>query len=145
MKSLAVLVLVGCIVGCGGAKTSAPPSGNPVSPQATVSKGEVSGTVKVNGKPLETGSILFVPASGEGPTAESPIRDGRYSVHATTGAMKVSIRAPKVVGKKKIYPTPDSPEMPVTKEELPSKYNDKTELKFDVRHGANQKDFDLQK
>jgi hypothetical protein len=57
--------------------------------------------------------------------------------------MKVSISAPKVVGKKKIYPTADSPEMPVTREALPARYNEQTELTLDVTAGTISKDWEL--
>ena len=104
----------------------------------------VSGSVTLNGQPVETGAITFVPVDGKTPTAGGEIKDGRYSVKVPVGTMKVSISAPKVVGKKKIYPTPQSPEMPITKEALPARYNDQTELRLDVKPGANQKDWDLQ-
>jgi hypothetical protein len=57
----------------------------------------------------------------------------------------LSISAPKVVGKKKVYPTPDSPEMPITAEALPERYNEKTQLTLDVKAGTNTKDWDLEK
>jgi hypothetical protein len=106
--------------------------------------GKVSGTVTVDGKPLENGSILFVPVDGKTPTTGGSIKEGHYSVRVPIGKMKVSISAPKVVGRKKIYPTPDSPEMPVTKEALPSRYNEETSLTLDVQPGKIQKDFELQ-
>ena len=107
-------------------------------------EGQVGGTVKVDGKLLEKGSILFVPIDGKSSTSGGEISNGRYSVKVPVGPMKVSISAPKVVGKKKIYPTPDSPEMPITQEALPGRYNEQTELKLDVQPGKNEKDFDLQ-
>ena len=48
-----------------------------------------------------------------------------------------------VIGKKKIYPTPNSPEMPITVEALPERYNKATELKLDVLAGQNHKVFIL--
>jgi hypothetical protein len=59
------------------------------------------------------------------------------------GTAKVEIRIPKIVGQKKVYDTPDSPVRPIMDESLPKKYNDETELTFDVKPGANQHDFDL--
>jgi hypothetical protein len=106
-------------------------------------EGQVSGTVKVDGQPVEAGAIQFIPADGKTPTSGGEIKDGRYSVKVPVGVMKVSISAPKVVGKKKIYPTPNSPEMPITKEALPERYNEQTELTLDVKRGKNEKDWDL--
>jgi hypothetical protein len=106
--------------------------------------GEVSGTVQVDGTPLAKGAILFVPADGKAPTAGGDITDGRCSVRVPVGVMKVSISAPKVVGKKQLYPTPDSPMGEVVEEALPERYNEKTELQLVVRPGQNPKDFELQ-
>ena len=49
----------------------------------------------------------------------------------------------KVVGTKKVYPTPTSPEMPITVEALPPRYNDNTQLQLEVTSGTVEKDFDL--
>src|SRR3954469_25811387 len=79
---------------------------------------QVSGKVTWGGKPLEKGTIQFVPADGKAPTAGGEATGGSYSVRVSPGTMKVSFSAPKVVGQKKIYNTPDSPTMPVTVEGL---------------------------
>jgi hypothetical protein len=104
---------------------------------------EVSGTVKVGGADLDSGAILFVPVDGKTGTAGGEIKQGRYSVKVPVGQMKVSISAPKVVGQKKVYNTPNSPVMPVTAEALPARYNEKTELTLDVKPGRNTKDWAL--
>jgi hypothetical protein len=106
--------------------------------------GQLSGTVNLDGKPLETGTITLIPVDGATATAGGEIKDGRYQVEAPLGTMKVSLSAPKVTGSKKLYDTPDSPTMPITVEALPARYNQRTELKVEIKSGANQKDFDLQ-
>jgi hypothetical protein len=123
----APLVAVLCLAGCDDRRTA-----------------EVHGTVQVDGKPLEAGAILFVPVDGKTATTGGPIKDGRYSVRVPVGTMKVSISAAKVVGMKKVYDTPDSPQRPVMEEALPERYNEKTELQIEVRPGRNQEDFNLQ-
>jgi hypothetical protein len=105
--------------------------------------GHVTGKIEVDGKPVENGSITFIPADGNGPTAGGIIENGQYAADVPLGNMKVSISYAKVVGKKKIYPTPNSPEMPITKEALPAKYNEKTELRYEVQPGKNEKNFEL--
>jgi hypothetical protein len=117
----ALLVLVGC-----GEKTTT-----------------VSGTVTLDGKPLPEGAISFFPKDGQAPTAGSTIKDGQYSAKLSPCPMKVTISAPKVVGTKKIYDTPDSPVMPITKEALPAKYNEESTLELEVKPGPNRKDFEL--
>jgi hypothetical protein len=105
---------------------------------------EVSGTVNVDGQPVEQGSISFIPAEGKGVTSGSDIKDGKYSVaKASTGSSKIQIRVPKVTGKKKLYDAPDSPTRDTFSEALPKKYNDDTELRFDVQPGKNEKSWDL--
>jgi hypothetical protein len=107
------------------------------------SMSEVSGKVTVDGQPVDGGAISFVPVDGQGPTSGSIIREGRYTFQAPLGEMKVSVSAPKVIGTKKIYDTPNSPTMPITEEALPKKYNEETELRFTVQRGANAMDWNL--
>ena len=121
------IAIIGCLVGCG--------------PESNVAK--ISGTVSVDGKPTAKGAISFVPISGKGPTAGTEIKDGKYTSEAAIGECKVEIRIPKVVGKKKLYDTPDSPEQEIMEEVLPVKYNEATELKVEIKKGENTKDFDL--
>jgi hypothetical protein len=104
----------------------------------------VAGSVTLDGEPVESGAILFVPVDGNAQTTGGEIRNGRYSVQVPPGVMKVSLSAPKVVGRKKIYPTPNSPEMPVTVEALPARYNEQTELTIEVTARGNRQDFRLE-
>ena len=121
---LALLV----VAGCGGAR-----------------EGQVSGTVKVDGALVEEGAITFIPADGQGQTAGGPIKDGQYSVKVPTpGVMKVSITRSIFDREVPIYPgQKNSPMMRKMKNDLPAKYNEKTELTFEVKPGANPKDWDL--
>jgi hypothetical protein len=105
--------------------------------------GQVSGKVLVGGKPLEKGNITFAAVDGNAPTAGGPVTGGNYSVKVSTGKMKVSISAAKVVGMKKLYPRPDSPEAPITAEALPARYNSDSKLMLEVKPGSNPKDWEL--
>jgi hypothetical protein len=102
----------------------------------------VSGTVKLDGQPIDKGSISFAPVDGTGQTAGSEIVVGAYKTRVPKGKLKVSISAMKVVGTKKLYNTPNSPEMPVTEERVPAKFNKATELVREVT-GSAKLDFDL--
>jgi len=104
----------------------------------------VSGTVNVDGKPLEKGSISFFPADGKTKTTGGDIEEGQYTVTVPVGVMKVEIHKPKIKGYKKLYNTPGAKEYPVFDEALPGRYNEHSELKLDVKPGRNQKDFELQ-
>ena len=103
----------------------------------------VIGTVTVDGEPVEYGAITFMPLNGESAIAGTKIKEGKYEAIVARGKSKVEIRVPVVVGQKKLYDTPDSPVMDVTKESLPVKYHDRTELEIDVVAGTNNKDWEL--
>jgi hypothetical protein len=106
---------------------------------------EVSGTVKVDGQPLDKGAITFFPMDGKAATTGGAIASGKYSVRVPAGTMKVTISAPQFLRKKKLYPdNPNSPEMDVNEERLPAKFSDhqKTELRLEV-NGNTPKDWDL--
>ncbi|MEZ6072966.1 MAG: hypothetical protein R3C10_22550 [Pirellulales bacterium] len=122
---LALPVLLG---GCG---ESGPPMGT------------VTGTVTVDNEPAQTGSIAFFPTDGVSPTAGAAIEGGRYTATVPVGKSKVEVRVSKIVGHQKLYDTPDSPTQAVMEEVLPARYNDQTELEFDVSEGDNEKNFDL--
>ena len=82
-------------------------------------KGTVSGTVTLDGQPLQSGLIRFVPVDGQTPTAEATITDGEFSVEVPVGEKRVSISAPKVVGKRPAYQTPNAPMIDIVEELLP--------------------------
>jgi hypothetical protein len=103
----------------------------------------VSGSVTIDGRVAETGSITFIPVNGEGPSSGAAIAAGQYSASVWPGKSRVEIRVPKVVGESKLYDTPDSPLQQVMAEVLPAKYNEKSELELDVQLGQNQKDWAL--
>jgi len=128
-RSLA-LVLVVIAVGASGCSDS--------------SKNVVSGEVTLDGKPLEKGTIRFVPTDGKLQPTDAEITQGKYTISVPAGESKVEIRAPKVVGKMKMYDTPDSPSVDKIEELLPAKYNSNTELKYPVTKGSQTKNFELQ-
>ncbi len=107
------------------------------------SMAQVSGSVTVDGQPIDKGAIAFYPVDGKAPTAGGEIKAGAYSVRVPVGLMKVEISMPKEVGKKKLYNTPNSPEHPIYSEALPPRYNKNTELKLDVMSGKTEKNWAL--
>ena len=103
----------------------------------------VTGNVTVDGEPAKVGAISFFAVDGKAPSAGAPIVDGRFKAQVTPGLCTVQIRVSKIVGKKKVYDTPDSPVREVWAEVLPPKYNDDSQLQLDVKPGTNLKDYDL--
>jgi hypothetical protein len=107
------------------------------------SHGTVSGTVTLDDGPLEKGLIRFVPADGQTATADATIENGVFTARVPVGEKRITISAPKVVGKRKVYETPDSPTVDVVQELLPERYNVRSELTFTVEAGNQEQDFAL--
>jgi hypothetical protein len=105
--------------------------------------GIVTGSVTVDGELAKVGAISFFAVDGRAPTAGASIVNGKFTAQVNPGVCMVQIRVSKVVGKKKLYDTPDSPVREVWAEVLPPKYNDNTKVKFEVKLGENKQDFDL--
>jgi hypothetical protein len=100
-------------------------------------KAHVRGKVTLDGKPVTDGIIQFFPTGATGQTAAGTIKDGVYDVEASVGEMKVTISANQVVGKQKMYDTPDSPEIDVLRQLIPARYNTASELKATLKDGTN--------
>jgi hypothetical protein len=128
-RGLVVLVtLVLGLLGCGSSLT------------------EVSGTVTVDGTPVEKGTISFYPADGKSHTTGGDITKGQYAVKVPAGAMRVQISVGKITGYKDLYESgKEAKKYPVTEEVLPDKFSDmlKTELMLDVSGGSMHKDWNL--
>jgi hypothetical protein len=106
-------------------------------------RGQVTGTVEVDGQPAAEGAIAFTPIDGNTAGTGGDIVNGRYTVNANIGPSKVAINVPKVVGERKLYDTPNSPVRPIVEESLPPQYNDQTTLTYDVKPGENEQNFSL--
>jgi hypothetical protein len=103
----------------------------------------VNGEVLLDGQRLKEGVIRFVPADGKSQTASAPIIDGRFTATMVPGEKRVEISAPRVVGKRKMYDLPDSPEVDNVVERLPARYNVRSELTLTVRSGTQEQRFEL--
>jgi hypothetical protein len=117
---LPALPLAALLVGCAG-------------------QGQVSGTVRYQGKPVPTGTITFYDHKNQ--AASSAIKDGNYSIEkVASGPVKVSVATPMAIYMMGDKPPPGPKPLP-----LPPKYNDpeKSGLGFEVKPGAQTKDFDL--
>jgi hypothetical protein len=107
-------------------------------------KAKIHGKVTLDGQEVPTGSISFVPTDGKTPTAGGIIKDGTYTAEVPLGTVRVEIRYPKVVGKRKLYDTPDSPTADVTQEQIPAKYNTQSKLTEEITAQRPEIDFALQ-
>jgi hypothetical protein len=122
----------------------------------------ISGAVTLDGKPLESGTIRFMPTDpGAPPTAaDAEIAGGKYSISASKGLapgpylVAISSMVPGEDPAAKKRPAgrpedsgtgaPDAPVEPPTHDQIPRKYNIGSTLKADVVKGkANAFDFPL--
>jgi len=104
----------------------------------------VSGTVTVDGKPLENGAISFLPSAGEGPTAGTSIKAGKYTAEVPPGSKRVEITGYEVIGQEPAYGDPNGPMKDKTKSVVPPKFNQQSTLTADIKPGANDNlNFDL--
>lgn len=99
----------------------------------------VSGTVELDGTPIQSGTITFIPEGAtRGPSAGATITEGRYSIPAeggpVHGAHKVQINAPRKTGKQIPVgsPSPPGTMMDETVESIPAQYNSDSTLKVTI-------------
>ena len=91
----------------------------------------VSGNVTLNGQPVSKGVIDFseVESTKEVPPASAPIVNGQYTLKVRRGKKAVRISSPVVTGTRPEYVGPGAPQVEITEESIPNKYNASTELR----------------
>lgn len=109
---------------------------SPADPEAETY--DVSGTVSLDGQPLEKGGILFKLSDERLPPASAMVEGGEFSLKARAGLSRVEIRSPRE------GPNPTN-RMSRFVEAIPEYYNQKSTLTADVvPGGANRFEFRLQ-
>ena len=113
----------------------------------TLPVANVSGTVSVDGKPLEKGSVTFE-TPGFPPKILS-VSDGKYSGAVNTGQNRVVVSAPRPLAaankmSKEDKQRMESSGLPLTEESLPPEWNTASkETRVVEAGGANAFDFDI--
>jgi hypothetical protein len=132
-RVFAGLVCAALLAGCAGSKPT---------PAKRV---KVSGNVTVEGKPLQTGRVVFDPSNGEPPTSLD-VLDGYYEGLAVVGKNKVRISSFRKTSMKEKMKM-DGPGYDELVEEniLPPRYNTASEIVREVTEGqSNEFNFKLQ-
>ena len=128
-------VVLALLNGCGGAKEYTGEQRYPL-----------SGKVTVDGQPMESGVISFLPEEKEGRVSGGPIKGGAYSVTeamgANAGKYRVKINWNKPTGRR-VKDAYGEEIMDEYKEGLPAKYHSKSELTVEVPVKQNTFDFEL--
>lgn len=106
-------------------------------------EGIVSGTVKLNGELVDGGSALIrmEPVDGATQPNDCPITNGKYEIKIAPGEMKVQLYWRK--GLAQIADTATQGTQPVVPQLFPARYNDRTELRYVVTEGKQEKNFDI--
>jgi hypothetical protein len=101
----------------------------------------VGGTVTFDGKPVETGRILFRKI-GEGDRAYGgEITNGNYSFTSEPGKVKVEITASRIIPGK--FDNSNGTPEPVGEMYIPKQYNSKSTLEAEVKPEGNTLPFEL--
>lgn len=101
--------------------------------------GAVTGTVTLDGKPLDKVTVVFESESGRSAFGSTDA-SGRYELLYSGNAKGAVLGPNKVV----INTQLDAPPGPEWKDPVPARYNAKSELKADVVAGKNTFDFPLE-
>jgi hypothetical protein len=106
----------------------------------------VKGTVKLDGQPLATGSLLMTPLK-KGPVAGCDIKDGRFEMSSERGPgpgeYRVEITAYRPTGKK-VYDSDFNASTETLEPIVPARYNTASELTATVSaETENEFKFDL--
>lgn len=93
---------------------------------------DVTGTIKIDGKPLPEGEIIFEAADGTKIPVSAPIKNGTYTAQVPPGAKKVKVLATRPP-KRRDPILGDTAREPMVAPE----YNDRTTLTADIKPGKN--------
>lgn len=114
-RCLIGLVCVAATIGCGPPKTF------------------VTGTVTLDGEPIERASVEFFPRDGKGRTAggfSDPA--GRYRVEVSPGEMRATVSLIKVVRQDRRQVSEENPDGNVMEEIIPPQFSDRKETQLTV-------------
>jgi hypothetical protein len=103
----------------------------------------LSGTVTLDGQPLESGDVLFVKSEGGLVREGAKVKDGTFQVVLPDGEYKVEVNATKVVGKIIVHDMGQKAEVDKTVEMIPERYNTRTTLTASVKSGVAGLKLDL--
>ncbi|PQO31110.1 hypothetical protein C5Y96_12190 [Blastopirellula marina] len=100
----------------------------------------VTGTITYAGKPIESGSIVFDPVDGIGPSSMGGIENGEIKAEVTAGEKIVRISAVRTLEKKDQYGEA------ITESYIPDKYNGASKLRETISaDGENKLAIELEK
>jgi len=104
----------------------------------------VTGTVTLDGQPLEQGVISFRPSDGNRPTAEALIVAGKFNAQLTTGEKRVEVQGFRQNGLQHAFADdPTSPLVPRLEPIVPPRYHVDSMLRLNVDRATREANFAL--
>ncbi|QEG42359.1 hypothetical protein UC8_43930 [Roseimaritima ulvae] len=133
--NLSVLSLFCCaavtLVGCGSAEYPGP------------QRYPVSGTVTINGKPIEEGNITFRSSEEKGRSSSGAIENGKYSIEEKQGPIAGQYKV-EILGYEEIGEVKDEDMGAATRQIVPVQFNESSSLTATLpSDSGNEFDFDL--
>ncbi|MDR1925244.1 MAG: hypothetical protein LBQ66_12815 [Planctomycetaceae bacterium] len=107
---------------------------------------KITGSITIDGKPIEQGSIQFAAVDGATPIGGGSISNGTYIANVPLGKKKVLVLGTKLAGQEAMYEdVPDSPMQDKYEQVTPSAYNsfEETPLDADISGTTKDLNFDL--
>lgn len=104
-----------------------------------------TGTVVFDGRPVETGVIVFQPLRRSAAAQGSLIEGGKYVVECGAGPHRVEIRGTRPMDESRVPRTmPRLGGAPINEDSIPAAFNTESTLEVEVKAGGpNVFDFDL--
>ncbi len=122
-------------------------SGCSKSPYEGEQRFPLTGTVTLDGEPVDGGTISFIPSVETKRVTGGPIAGGKYTVHENSGAnageYRVEIHWLKPTGEQFLDKDDTGEMIDVVAEAIPQKYNTSTELVAEVSASQTEFDFSL--
>lgn len=104
-----------------------------------------TGTVTFDGRPVDTGAIVFVPLEPAVAPEGAAITSGRFTVVGRRGKRRVQIRGTRPIPPERLPRTMARFDgLPVHEDYIPAAYNTASTLEVEVTDGPNVFTFDLQ-
>ncbi|RCS53026.1 hypothetical protein DTL42_09440 [Bremerella cremea] len=106
----------------------------------------INGTITMDGKPVEAGSITITPVDGSSKVGGGTFENGTFSTRAAPGEMAVQIRGHEII--QLPHPTKEQVERGLDTERreiIPAAYNNASKLRIDISPDNTTFDFALTK
>jgi hypothetical protein len=100
-------------------------------PNSSIALCKVSGSIELDGTPIEDGYIAFLDPKNVQRSYGAPIKTGRFSLALEPGVKRIEVTAQRLIPGKTV-PGPSGGEIPAMESYIPEKYNRNSELTIEI-------------